>query len=307
LKIIDRTFEIICRVFFNCQENNLKLAEAKKTGEDILREAGIRDAEWDSREILFYVTGIDYNSYLLKMDDEMDDSDLLQYGRLIGLRSTHIPLQHITHSQNFMGFDFYVTDDVLVPRQDTETLVEYSLAHLKENGSILDVCTGSGCILISMLKLRPDTSGMGLDISPEALKIASENAKNLEVDDRSVFMSGDLFSPLEKISQNGNGPKFSMIVSNPPYIPTMEILGLDEEVREHDPLIALDGGRDGLDFYRRIIDEAGNYLEKDGYLVMETGYDETEMVMSLMNDRGYREVGSMKDMGNNPRIVFGML
>lgn len=285
----------------------MKLAEAKKTGEDILREAGIRDAEWDSREILFYVTGIDYNSYLLKMDDEMDDSDLLQYGRLIGLRSTHIPLQHITHSQNFMGFDFYVTDDVLVPRQDTETLVEYSLAHLKENGSILDVCTGSGCILISMLKLRPDTSGMGLDISPEALKIASENAKNLEVDDRSVFMSGDLFSPLEKISQNGNGPKFSMIVSNPPYIPTMEILGLDEEVREHDPLIALDGGRDGLDFYRRIIDEAGNYLEKDGYLVMETGYDETEMVMSLMNDRGYREVGSMKDMGNNPRIVFGML
>lgn len=285
----------------------MKLAEAKKTGEDILREAGIRDAEWDSREILFYVTGIDYNSYLLKMDDEMDDSDLLQYGRLIGLRSTHIPLQHITHSQNFMGFDFYVTDDVLVPRQDTETLVEYSLAHLKGNGSILDVCTGSGCILISMLKLRPDTSGMGLDISPEALKIASENAKNLEVDDRSVFMSGDLFSPLEKISQNGNGPKFSMIVSNPPYIPTMEILGLDEEVREHDPLIALDGGRDGLDFYRRIIDEAGNYLEKDGYLVMETGYDETEMVMSLMNDRGYREVGSMKDMGNNPRIVFGML
>ena len=110
----------------------MKLSEAKKRGEEILREAGIRDAEWDARELLFYVTSLDYNSYLLKMDDEMEDTDLLQYGRFIGLRSTHIPLQHITHSQNFMGFDFYVTEDVLVPRQDTETLVEYCLDHLKK-------------------------------------------------------------------------------------------------------------------------------------------------------------------------------
>lgn len=284
----------------------MKLSEAKKRGEDILCEAGIGDAEWDSRELLFYVTGLDYNSYLLRMEDEIEDSDLLQYGRLIGLRSTHIPLQHITHSQNFMGFDFYVTEDVLVPRQDTETLVEYCLDHLKENGSVLDLCTGSGCILLSILKIRSDVSGMGLDISANALRVASENAGRLGVDDRSVFMSGDLFSPLDNFSKNGNGPKFSMIVSNPPYIPTMEILGLDSEVKDHDPLIALDGGRDGLDFYRRIIDKAGDYLEDGGYLAMETGYDETDKVMSLMVDRGYREVGSLRDMGNNPRIVFGM-
>ena len=146
-----------------------------------------------------------------------------------------------------------------------------------------------------------------MDISADALRVASKNAGLLEVDDRSVFMSGDLFSPLDNFSKNGNGPKFSMIVSNPPYIPTIEILGLDSEVKDHDPLIALDGGRDGLDFYRRIIDKSGDYLEDGGYLAMETGYDETDKVMSLMINRGYREVGSLKDMGNNPRIVFGML
>ena len=137
-------------------------------------------------------------------------------------------------------------------------------------------------------------------VSEKALNVAQSNKHNLEAENID-FMRSDLFEELN------HDITFNTIVSNPPYIPTIEILGLDSEVKDHDPLIALDGGRDGLDFYRRIIDKSGDYLEDGGYLAMETGYDETDKVMSLMINRGYREVGSLKDMGNNPRIVFGML
>ena len=195
-----------------------------------------------------------------------------------------------------MGYPFYVDEHVLIPRQDTDTLAEEALKVLKPGMEVLDLCTGSGCILISLMKMCEGLYGTGSDISEEALEVARKNACRLEVN--ATFIRSSLF---EHISG-----RYDLIVSNPPYIRTSVIQELQEEVMLHDPFIALDGKEDGLYFYREIIKAGGGYLKPGGYLMFEIGYDQGTEVASLMEKHGYRNIMVKKDLAGLDRVVSGM-
>lgn len=266
-----------------------------KWGESFLWEKGIEDAKTDSWLLLAMACHIDRNFYYLHMREEMPKEQKEAYEAVLKKRAEHVPLQHITGEQEFMGLPFLVNSDVLIPRQDTEILVEEALKKAKPGMQILDLCTGSGCIIISMLKNRPDLFGTASDISAAALRIAEKNAKLNEVSP--VFVQGDLFAPVKGT--------FDMILSNPPYIPTAEIEKLMPEVKEHEPLLALDGKEDGLVFYKRIIKEGYSYLNPGGYLMFEIGYDQGEEVSARMEQAGYQGVKVIKDLAGLDRVVIG--
>lgn len=274
-----------------------------REGKEQLEAAGVPDADLDAWYLLEFVTGISKARYYGNPEAGIDEREALKYRDVIRQRAERIPLQHITGEQEFMGFSFQVDEHVLIPRQDTETLVEEALEVLKRKMKILDLCTGSGCILLSLLKLGEKRGiaglrGTGADISREALKVAEENGRRLEIPgDRVAWIRGDLFENLE-------GP-FDLLVSNPPYIPSGELLGLQEEVRLHDPALALDGHEDGLYFYRRIAAEAGKYLRDGAYLMLEIGWDQGEAVRGLLEAAGYKEVEVKKDLSGNDRVVRG--
>ena len=269
--------------------------QALKWGEFFLQEKEIEDANTDAWLLLAMVCHIDRNFYYLHMREEMQKEQIETYEAVMKERAEHVPLQHITGEQEFMGLPFLVNSDVLIPRQDTEILVEEALKKTKPGMRILDLCTGSGCIIISMLKNRPDLHGTASDISTAALHIAGKNAKLNEVSP--VFVQGDLFE-----SVNGT---FDMILSNPPYIPTAEIEKLMPEVREHEPLLALDGKEDGLVFYKKIIKEGYSYLNPGGYLIFEIGYDQGAEVSARMEQAGYQGVKVIKDLAGLDRVVIG--
>lgn len=274
-----------------------------REGKEQLEAAGVPDADLDAWYLLEFVTGISKARYYGNPEARVEEEEILRYRDAIRQRAERIPLQHITGEQEFMGFSFQVDKHVLIPRQDTETLVEEALGVLKPKMKILDLCTGSGCILLSLLKLGEKRGiaglkGTGADISREALKVAEENGRRLEIpEDRVAWVGGDLFENLE-------GP-FDLLVSNPPYIPSGELSGLQEEVRLHDPALALDGHEDGLYFYRRIAAEAGKYLRDGAYLMLEIGWDQGEAVSTLLEVAGYREVEVKKDLSGNDRVVRG--
>lgn len=274
-----------------------------REGKERLELSGVPDADLDAWYLLEFVTGISKARYYGNPEAGMEEEEVLRYRDVIRQRAERIPLQHITGEQEFMGFSFQVNEHVLIPRQDTETLVEEALGVLKPKMEILDLCTGSGCILLSLLKLGEKQGiaglkGTGADISREALKVAEENGRRLEIPgDQLAWVRGDLFEKLE-------GP-FDLLVSNPPYIPSGELSGLQEEVRFHDPALALDGHEDGLYFYRRIAAEAGKYLRDGAFLMLEIGWDQGEAVRGLLEAAGYREVEVKKDLSGNDRVVRG--
>ena len=274
-----------------------------REGKEQLELSGVPDADLDAWYLLEFVTGISKAQYYGNPEAGMEEEEVLRYRDVIRQRAKRIPLQHITGEQEFMGFSFQVNEHVLIPRQDTETLVEEALGVLKPKMEILDLCTGSGCILLSLLKLGEKQGiaglkGTGADISREALKVAKENGRRLEIPgDRVAWVRGDLFEKLE-------GP-FDLLVSNPPYIPSGELSGLQEEVRLHDPALALDGHEDGLYFYRRIAAEAGKYLRDGAFLMLEIGWDQGEAVRGLLEAAGYQEVEVKKDLSGNDRVVRG--
>lgn len=274
-----------------------------REGKEQLELSGVPDADLDAWYLLEFVTGISKARYYGNPEAGMEEEEVLRYRDVIRQRAERIPLQHITGEQEFMGFSFQVNEHVLIPRQDTETLVEEALGVLKPKMEILDLCTGSGCILLSLLKLGEKQGiaglkGTGADISREALKVAEENGRRLEIpEDRVAWVRGDLFENLED--------PFDLLVSNPPYIPSGELSGLQEEVRLHDPALALDGHEDGLYFYRRIAAEAGKYLRDGAYLMLEIGWDQGEAVSTLLEVAGYREVKVKKDLSGNDRVVRG--
>lgn len=274
-----------------------------REGKEQLEAAGVPDADLDAWYLLEFVTGISKAQYYGNPNAGIDEREALRYRDVIRQRAERIPLQHITGEQEFMGFSFQVNEHVLIPRQDTETLVEEAFGVLKPKMEILDLCTGSGCILLSLLKLGEKRGiaglkGTGADISREALKVAEENGRRLGIpEDRVAWIQGDLFENLEG--------SFDLLVSNPPYIPSGELLGLQEEVRLHDPALALDGHEDGLYFYRRIAAEAGKYLRDGAYLMLEIGWDQGEAVRGLLEAAGYREVEVKKDLSGNDRVVRG--
>ena len=280
----------------------MTLKELYNTGTDILKNASIQESSLDAWYLLEYVTGITRARYFVDSQQTVPKNHQKQYLQLIQKRAEHIPLQHLTGVQEFMGLEFHVNEHVLIPRQDTEILVETALEKLKEISNpvnLLDMCTGSGCILLSILyymKNKKQITGTGVDISDKALEVARKNAKSLglSVD----FLQSDLF---DKITD-----KYSMIVSNPPYIRSDVIKTLQEEVREHDPMLALDGMEDGLYFYRKIISESEKHLQADGYLIFEIGHDQGLDVSNMMKDAGFRDVLIKKDLAGLDRVVLGV-
>ena len=293
-----------------------------------LEKSGIEEAALDAWLLLEHVTGISRASYYADPDREMSPDEWRRYSELVGRRAERVPLQHITGTQEFMGLVFEVNEHVLIPRQDTEILVEQALAFIgsgkvlaAENSRtrILDMCTGSGCILLSVmhwaesyrqkaLRRAGDTArggekqdiiieGTGADISPKALAVAEKNARRLGIS--AGFVESDLFGAVRG--------KYGMIVSNPPYIRTDEIKDLQEEVKLHDPVIALDGREDGLYYYRRIVRESRSYLEEGGALLFEIGCDQAEAVSGLMSGAGFSEITVKKDLAGLDRVVSGVL
>lgn len=266
-----------------------------RMGVSKLQYAGIEEASLDARLLLEEVCGTDRNALLAHGDREVTEEQRKCYVNYLEQRSSHVPLQHILGYQEFMGLRFKVSPAVLIPRQDTETLVEEAMRFLHDGMHILDMCTGSGCILLSLLKYSNDCVGVGCDLSADALKVAAENAAMHELE--AEFIQSDLF---ERIPG-----KFELIVSNPPYIKSGVIPELMEEVREHDPRMALDGGEDGLFFYRRIVAEAGEYLYPGGMLFLEIGYDQADEVSGLMQKAGYKDVTVCQDLAGLDRVVYG--
>ncbi len=275
----------------------MQYQELYRMGKDRLTEAKIPEAELDARLLLEEVCGTDRNDLLVHGDKEIPPEQCDRYVEYIQRRQKREPLQQITGYQEFMGLRFKVTPDVLIPRQDTEILVEEVMRYVHDGMHILDMCTGSGCILLSLLKYSNDCEGTGCDISEPALKVAEENAKELSLN--ASFVQSNLF-------ENISG-KYEFIVSNPPYIPTGVIPTLMEEVRDHEPVSALDGREDGLYFYREIVEKAGEYLYPGGMLFFEIGYDQAEKVSSLMRQAGYQEVTVCKDLAGLDRVVYGTL
>lgn len=274
----------------------MNLHEAYEYGKETLISAGIDDAATDAWYLLEDATGVSRQKYFLNPKTEIGREEEERYLLSIEKRATRIPLQHITGKQEFMGFSFRVNEHVLIPRQDTESLVESVLDALRPGMEVLDMCTGSGCILLSLLKLTEGISGTGVDISKEALEVAGVNAKALGVEAR--FVQSDLF-------ENITG-SYDVIISNPPYIRTEVIKGLQDEVRLYDPFIALDGKEDGLYFYRRIIADCQNFLKPGGRVYFEIGHDQGDDVKALMAEAGFTGVTVKKDLAGLDRVVFGV-
>ena len=275
----------------------MRYQQALRDGTAQLLECGITEASNDAWLLLSYVTGMNRTSYYMHMTDEMPVDIEAAYLAVLTRRSARIPLQHITGEQDFMGLPFKVNSHVLVPRQDTELLAEEALRLVRDGMEVLDMCTGSGCIIISVKKNCPGIRAVGADISSEALAVARENAVRNQTD--VTFLETDLFEKVEG--------RFDMILSNPPYIPSAVIPTLMPEVARFEPIGALDGKEDGLYFYRIITEEAKNYLNEHGKLLLEIGNDQGKDVSEMMTRAGYRNVRVMKDLAANDRLVTGEL
>lgn len=328
----------------------MTLYDLLNEGSSMLQQAGDTDAENDAKLLL--LTAFDLNLVHFLMDrlrplsetDEAVQEQIQNYHAMVAKRASRVPLQQILGSQEFMGLDFFVNEHVLIPRQDTETLVELVLEEQqgkqqeeqqekqqvqqlegqqkkqqeqqpeeqqkKQRGQqseeqpgkprkLLDLCTGSGCIAISLAVKGGFESVTATDLSKEALKVAERNARTHQVPIR--FFQGDLFSALPQSEEK----TFDVITSNPPYIPTAVIATLEPEVREHEPMMALDGTEDGLKFYRQIAKEAGSWLKPGGSIYLEIGYDQGEAVSGLLEDAGFTNVRVIKDLPGKDRVVCG--
>ncbi len=280
--------------------------ELYEKGLGILQDGNVPEAALDARFLLETVCHTNRNDLLVHGERIVPSEEEARYLELVEKRAGRIPLQHLTGKQEFMGLVFRVNESVLIPRQDTEILVEEVLRELQDGMRILDMCTGSGCILISLLHYSNECKGVGVDISCEALDVAQENARKL-LEERAErgfagmnyqFLQSDLF-------ENVTGD-YEVIVSNPPYIRSDVIATLMPEVREHEPLRALDGMADGLFFYRKIVEQASKYLVSGGRLYFEIGYDQAEEVSALLANAGYEDVSVVKDYAGLDRVVSGV-
>lgn len=273
----------------------MTLQEAFEYGRNYLEQKHIQDSQIDAWYLLEYVIKQNRSYFLLHQKDKLEKEQEILYKEYLEMRAMHIPLQHITREQEFMGLTFMVNENVLIPRQDTEILVEEAGKRIGKNMAVLDLCTGSGCIIISLKNGNNDIDAYACDISSKALEVANENAKRNKA--KVTLIQSNLF---EKIQG-----KYDIIVSNPPYIPTEVIKGLMEEVREHEPMLALDGMEDGLYYYKEIVSKAPYYLKPDGFLCFEIGYDQGEEVSSLMKENGFKNIKVIKDLAGLNRVVIG--
>lgn len=266
--------------------------ELLQSARAMLKEQQIADAELDAWYLLSNVFKISRTDLLLQGDNTVSEADREHFLKLVKVRAKHVPLQHITGTQEFMGLEFEVTPDVLIPRQDTEILVEEVLKRC-DGKSVLDMCTGSGCIIVSTARLGRPSRTVGVDISESALKVASQNAQKHQV--KIELLKSDLFDQVVGC--------FDIIVSNPPYIPTNIINELMPEVKDHEPVIALDGYEDGLYFYRRIAAAIDKHLSSQGIVLFEIGYDQGEAVKAILLKVGLHDVKIIKDLSGLDRVV----
>lgn len=312
--------------------------ELYEEGRRILEEVPLPDAALDARLLLEEVCGTNLQTLLVYPETAVNDADCTRYRALIERRRLREPTAMILGEWDFMGLTFKVTKDTLIPEQDTEVLVETALEYYSSSSGhewfrpigsagpeeaaaeresvsafpadgnertrnlrILDLCTGSGCILLSLLHFLPDAVGIGTDISAGALAVAAENARRHGLAGRTILSRGDLWEAVPE------GGRFDLIVSNPPYVPTERIAALEPEVRCGEPLAALDGGTDGLAFYRRILARADGFLKENGLLILESGFDEAADIRSLMEENGFEVLRTVKDYGGLDRVVVGKI
>lgn len=276
----------------------MKIEELLRYGKEKLEKQKIEDASIISRILVQYVLKIDRNKLIINKNDNVDINKENEYKEYIEKIIKGKPVQYITNNQEFMRLNFYVDENVLIPQPDTEILVEEVIKSIdiKENIEILDMCTGSGCIGISLAKNIKNTKVTLVDISKEAIETAKKNAIQNEVENKITFIQSDMF-------ENVKG-KFDIIVSNPPYIKTNIIQTLDKQV-QNEPHIALNGGEDGLDFYKILINEAHKYLKKDGKIFLEIGYDQKQEVESLAKQsKHYKKIETIKDLSQNDRVII---
>ena len=283
----------------------MKIKDILTNGINILKENNIEDANVKARIVLAELINKNKEYLMIHDDEDVPDGINNLFLEKIERLKGHEPIQYVINKQEFMGLDFYVDKNVLIPQPDTENLVEEIIyisdkIREKENKElrILDLCTGSGAIAISISKLIEKTLVYASDVSKEALNIAEENSTKNEAN--ILFFQSDLFKKISKLY------KFDIIVSNPPYIESDVIKTLSEEVK-NEPILALDGGKDGLEFYRKIISEAKEYLNADGYLAFEIGYNQRDAVEKIFKENGYKNVYSRKDLAGNDRIVVGQV
>lgn len=274
----------------------MTLREILKNGESRLRAAGVPDPATDAWALLEFAFEIEKSYYFLHENDKIEKELQEKYERLLEQREKRIPLQQIIGSAWFMGYEFYVNDQVLIPRFDTEILVDEAGKRLEPGMRILDVCTGSGCILLSLLAEHRELNldGTGVDISEQALLVAKENRKRLGIS--AELKKSDLFSQVVGT--------YDMIVSNPPYIATKELEGLMPEVRDHEPWLALDGKEDGLYFYRKIVEQAGEYLKPEGWLCFEIGCAQGDALRNMFAENGYEQIQICKDLAGLDRVAI---
>lgn len=283
----------------------MTLQQLLDQGTEQLNRAGVPDAGLDARYLLLEVFGLGLASFLADRNRAVEqvrggDGKAAAFRALIETRARRIPLQQLLGVQEFMGLEFFVNEHVLIPRQDTETLVELVLEEQRERElRVLDVCTGSGCIAVSLARLGHYRQVTALDISQEALEVAERNAAALLADCEVEFrlLRSDMFSALEP------GAQFDVLVSNPPYIPSRVIEGLEPEVRDHEPRMALDGSGDGLKFYRILAAQGKDRLRPGGAVYLEIGWDQAEAVSGLLAQQGFVEIRTVKDMAGMDRVI----
>lgn len=255
----------------------------------------------DVEILLQKVLGVDRLYILLNLEKSLSEDEEKLFSKFINERLNNRPIAYIVGNREFMGLDFYVQEGVLIPRPDTEVLVEEVIELGKSRGAIniLDIGTGSGAITVSLAKYLDNAKITSVDISDIALEIGKKNAESNNVNDRITFIKSDLFTNID------NNMKFDIIVSNPPYIKREVIETLDKQVKDFEPYNALEGGIDGLDFYRSITRQAKKYLNKDGILAYEVGHDQSEEVSKLMESDGYNNIYTIKDLQQIDRVVIG--
>lgn len=295
-------------------------------GCEALKNAGIEEASWDARLLLEHICHTNRNDLLVHGERLVSEEQQAAYCELLVRRASRIPLQHLTGVQEFMGLEFTVNEHVLIPRQDTEILVEEVLKELHDGMRVLDMCTGSGCIITSLMHYSNDCAGVGVDISGAALAVARENAervlktfRNCTEQTEVIMLSDDEEETNSAVSENTSSSvqfiqsdlfenvtgQYEFIVSNPPYIESAVIDTLMPEVKDYEPRLALDGTEDGLFFYRKIVAESRDYLTSGGMLYFEIGYDQAESVSELMREAGFTEINVVKDYAGLDRVVYG--
>jgi len=290
---------------------SLIMKELIQIGQSALEKAGCMDSRIDAELIMMFLLKLNKQQLFIKSPNLLDEKTCESFFKLIDIRAGGMPVQYITGEQEFMGIPFKVNENVLIPRQDTETLVEEVISDIKEMNTrnkiprggyqILDLCCGSGAIGVSLCKLLKDVKVTGADISGKAIAVARENAQNTGVGKLMKFVESDLFGSLKR---GIRGTKFHVIVSNPPYIRREIIPTLQREIAEHEPMIALDGGEDGLDFYRRIVAESSDFLKPEGLLFLEIGHDQGEAVCALAREtERFEDVMIVRDLVGHDRVV----